>query len=33
MKPLKFADYKHCLEATELENKRNQLEKYELNLM
>ena len=26
----KFEDYKHCLEATQIENKRNQLEKIKL---
>ena len=28
---LKFEDYKHCLEATQLENRKNQLEKYKLD--
>ena len=29
---LKFEDYKHCLEATQLENKMNHLEKNDLNV-
>ena len=29
---LKFEDYKHCLEATQLKNKINQLEKYKLDV-
>ena len=29
-KQLKFQDYKNCLEATQLENKTNQLEKKQL---
>ena len=31
-KTLKFQDYKHCLEATQLENKINHLEKNKLDL-
>ena len=30
-KKLKFDDNKHCLEATQLENKTNQLEKNKVN--
>ena len=29
---LKFEDYKHCLEATQLKNKINQLEKNKVDL-
>ena len=29
---LKFEDYKHCLEATQLENKINQLEKIKVDV-
>ena len=28
---LKFGDYKHCLEAAQLENQMNQLENYKLD--
>ena len=28
----KFEDYKHCLEATQLENKTNHLEKHNINV-
>ena len=31
-KPLKFEDYKKCLEATQLKNKINQLEKSKVNV-
>ena len=32
IKKLKFENHKNCLEATELDNKRNNLEKYEINV-
>ena len=32
IKKLKFENHKNCLEATELDNKRNSLEKYEINV-
>ena len=31
-KQLKFEDYKHCLQATQLENKINQLEKNKVDI-